>query len=108
MNRNDLKNRLSEKQKERLRNANSQEDLDRLFTPNKMLLTEDQLGMVAGGSCYLPECAICGCVIGEHGFCKNGHIMGEEVQRPLVMCPSCKEFYPQGSEHTCYSDAELF
>lgn len=33
MNFNDLANRLSEKQKVRLRNAKSQEELDELFTP---------------------------------------------------------------------------
>ena len=57
----DLSNRLSEKQKERLRNAKSQEELDQLFTPEKMLLTEDQLGEVAGGTCFKPGyCLNCG------------------------------------------------
>ena len=46
----DLINHLSEKQRERLRNAKSQEDLDALFTPDKTQLTEDQLDAVAGGN----------------------------------------------------------
>ena len=51
MNFNDLTNRLSEKQKQRLVEAKTQEDLDELFTPSKLLLTDDQLGKVAGGTC---------------------------------------------------------
>ena len=34
---NDLTNRLSEKQREQLRYAKSQEDLDQLFTSDKLL-----------------------------------------------------------------------
>ena len=51
----DLVNRLSEKQKQRLKEAKTQEDLDSMFTAEKLELTEDQLGSVAGGSgCFLP------------------------------------------------------
>ena len=66
MNFNDLTNRLSEKQKEQLINAKTQEDLDELFTPDKLLLTEDQLGKVAGGSCFRPSCPVCGSEYIEH------------------------------------------
>lgn len=76
--------------------------------PDKMLLTEDQLGKVAGGSCYLPECTICGAIVGDHGYCINGHFMGDEAQRPFALCPDCGEYYPQGSEHTCSTKIGLF
>ena len=68
----DLTNRLSEKQKEQLRNAKSKEDLDQLFTPDKMLLTEDQLDAVAGGGgCYKPGyCPFCGSYCNTP-FCLN-------------------------------------
>ena len=44
----DIKNRLSGKQQ--LKEAKPNEDLDRLSTPDKLLLTDDQLGSVAGGA----------------------------------------------------------
>ena len=43
----DITKRLSEKQQ--LKEAKTNEDLDRLSTPDKLLLTDDQLGSVAGG-----------------------------------------------------------
>ena len=52
----DLVNLLSEKQKTRLREAKTNEDLDSLFTADEQQLTEDQLGEVAGGtSCFTPD-----------------------------------------------------
>ena len=50
----DITNRLSEEQKQHLREAKTNEDLDNLLTSDKRLLTEDQLGSVAGGTCFLP------------------------------------------------------
>ncbi len=44
----DIKNRLSGKQQ--LKEAKTNEELDRLSTPDKLLLTDDQLGSVAGGA----------------------------------------------------------
>ena len=43
-----IKNRLSGKQQ--LKEAKTNEELDRLSTPDKLLLTDDQLGSVAGGA----------------------------------------------------------
>ena len=43
----DITKRLSGKQQ--LKEAKANEDLDRLSTPDKLLLTDDQLGSVAGG-----------------------------------------------------------
>ena len=57
----DITNRLSGKQ--RLREAKLNEDLDNLVTLDKQLLTDDQLGSVAGGggNCYWPKlCPDCG------------------------------------------------
>jgi hypothetical protein len=51
----DITNRLSEKQKQRLREAKTNEDLDSMFTAGKLELTDDQLGSVAGGTCFLPD-----------------------------------------------------
>ena len=91
MNFNDLKNRLSEKQRERLRNAKSQEDLDQIFSPYKMLLTEDQLDAVAGG-CLRPsgiynedqieyaECPGCSNIVPANTYCPlcpNTFVPGE-------------------------------
>ena len=99
----DLTNRLSEKQKERLGNAKTQKEQEELFTSNKMLLTEDQLGKVAGGSAFLPECMICGCVISEGGYCKNGHLMGAEVQdRSTLRCSSCGIEWTEGATECKY------
>ena len=51
----DITNRLSEKQKQRLREAKTNEDLDSMFTAGKLELTDDQPGSVAGGSgCFPP------------------------------------------------------
>ena len=44
----DIKNRLSGKQQ--LKEAKTNEDLDKPRTPDKLLLTDDQLGSVAGGA----------------------------------------------------------
>ena len=44
-----ITNRLSEKQKQRLREAKSNEDRGGLFTPDKLKLTDDQFDKVAGG-----------------------------------------------------------
>lgn len=44
-----ITNRLSEKQKHRLREAKSNEDRGGLFTPDKLKLTDDQFDKVAGG-----------------------------------------------------------
>ena len=65
MNFNDLTTRLSEKQKEQLKNAKTQEDLNELFTSDKILLTEDQLGEAAGGTCYRTYCPTCGSKLDE-------------------------------------------
>lgn len=43
----DITKRLNGKQP--LKEAKTNEDLDRLSTPDKVLLTDDQLGSVAGG-----------------------------------------------------------
>ena len=43
----DITKRLSGKQQ--LKEAKTNEELDRLSTPDKLLLTDDQLGSVAGG-----------------------------------------------------------
>ena len=43
----DITKRLNGKQP--LKEAKTNEDLDRLSTPDKLLLTDDQLGWVAGG-----------------------------------------------------------
>ena len=43
----DITKRLNGKQQ--LKEAKTNEDLDRLSTPDKLLLTADQLGSVAGG-----------------------------------------------------------
>lgn len=43
----DIKNRLSGKQQ--LKEAKTNEDLDKPRTPDKLLLTDDQLGSIAGG-----------------------------------------------------------
>ena len=43
----DITKRLSGKQP--LKEAKTNEELDRLSTPDKLLLTDDQLGSVAGG-----------------------------------------------------------
>ena len=48
----DITNRLSEEQKQHLREAKTNEDLDNLLTSDKRLLTEDQLGSVAGGESH--------------------------------------------------------
>ena len=44
----DITKRLSGKQQ--LKEAKTNEELDRLSTPDKLLLTDDQLGSVAGGA----------------------------------------------------------
>ena len=93
MNYNDITNRLSEKQKQRLVEAKTQEDLDELFTPDKMSLSDDQLGAVAGGiwGCYHPsaiegeendyerwECPTCG-----------------QTGTPGTMCGDCGNYIPE-------------
>ena len=82
----DLTNRLSEKQRERLRNAKAQEDLDELFTPDKLLLTEDQLSNVAGGNsqCWRT-------------------ISGEEESDGSITCPNCG--YSAAPGETCICGA---
>ena len=85
MNFNDLTNRLSEKQKEQLINAKTQEDLDELFTPDKLLLTEDQLGKVAGGSCFRPSCPVCGSEYIEGTQDCPNHCV-------VVRCPRCGKY----------------
>ena len=70
----DLINRLSDKEKQRLAEAKTQEDLDRLFTAEMWQLSEDQLGSVAGGtSCFIPDpmrtrCLNCGQYIPEADY----------------------------------------
>lgn len=70
----DLVNLLSDKQKTRLREAKTNEDLDSLFTADEQQLTEDQLGAVAGGtSCFTPDpmrtrCPNCGQYIEEADY----------------------------------------
>ena len=44
----DITKRLNGKQP--LKEAKTNEELDRLSTPDKLLLTDDQLGSVAGGA----------------------------------------------------------
>ena len=44
----DITKRLNGKQQ--LKEAKTNEELDRLSTPDKLLLTDDQLGSVAGGA----------------------------------------------------------
>ena len=46
----DITKRLNGKQP--LKEAKTNEDLDRLSTPDKLLLTDDQLGSVAGGAAF--------------------------------------------------------
>ena len=75
MNYNDITNRLSEKQKQRLVAAKTQEDMDRLFTPDKLLLTEDQLGAVAGG-------------------CMRPSGIYNENQVEYAECPGCSNMVP--------------
>lgn len=64
MNFKDITEHLSPEQKKRLKNAKTKEELDEVFTSEKMMLTDDQLGEVAGGAggCFLPKhtCARCG------------------------------------------------
>ena len=70
----DLINLLSDKEKQRLAEAKTQEDLDRLFTAEMWQLSEDQLGSVAGGtSCFTPDpmrtyCLNCGQYIPEADY----------------------------------------
>ena len=85
----DIANRLSEKQKQRLREAKTNEDLDSLFTAEKLELTEDQLDSVAGGSCFLGDrCHICW---EDMVFCTcpKCPICGESVKPGLKYCTAC-------------------
>ena len=50
MNFRDITEHLSPEQKKRLKNAKTKEELDEVFTGEKMMLTDDQLGEVAGGA----------------------------------------------------------
>ena len=50
MNFQDITEHLSPEQKKRLKNAKTKEELDEVFTGEKMMLTDDQLGEVAGGA----------------------------------------------------------
>ncbi len=57
MNISDLIGRLSAEQKQRLMQAKTQEDLNQLFTPDNVSLSDDQLDDVAGGiwGCFHPS-----------------------------------------------------
>lgn len=72
----DITNRLSGKQ--RLREAKLNEDLDNLVTLDKQLLTDDQLGSVAGGNFFRPErCRECGGVLDPfYASLGNGCVCG--------------------------------
>ena len=86
MNFNDLASRLSEKQRLRLMQAKTQEELDQLFTPDKLLLTEDQLSNIAGGNsqCWRT-------------------ISGEEESDGSITCPNCG--YSAAPGETCICGA---
>ena len=77
MNSSDLTNRLSEKQKQRLVEAKNQEDLDQLFTPDDVSLSDDHLEGVSGG-CFRPTTE-------------------DESNPPVyVECPTCGQYSTSG------------
>ena len=59
MNFKDITDRLSAQQKKKLKNAKTKEELDGIFTSEIMQLTDDQLGKVSGGGCFVPLYYLC-------------------------------------------------
>ena len=80
----DITNRLSEKQKQRLKEVKTNEVPDNLFPSGKQLLTDDQLGSIAGGNFLGPErffeperCRECGGVLDPfYASLGNGCVCG--------------------------------
>ena len=69
MNFDDITKRLSSKQKQSLRNAKTQEELNELIPPEKVMLTDEEISSVTGGqgsACFRRlettgnVCATCG------------------------------------------------
>ena len=92
MNSSDVTNRLSEKQKQRLVEAKNQEDLDQLFTPDDVSLSDDQLEDVSGG-CFRPKAPTKTQGQGICSTCGSTGTAGE-------LCCFCGAgYYIQGIEH---------